>query len=58
MKKTILIYFHRLREQLWFRPLLFCLVSVGGALIAHQADGTKLDIMVPSIKTESQRSKP
>lgn len=53
MKKTIFIYFHRMREQLWFRPLLFCLVSVGGALFAHQADGTQLDTLVPSIKTES-----
>lgn len=53
MKKTIFIYFHRMREQLWFRPLLFCLVSVAGALFAHQADGTRLDTLIPSIKTES-----
>ena len=53
MKKTIVIYFHRLREQLWFRPLLFCLGSVALALFAHQADGTRLDTLVPSIKTES-----
>jgi uncharacterized membrane protein len=53
MKKTIVIYFHRLREQLWFRPLLFCLVSVAVALFANQADGTRLDALVPSIKTES-----
>jgi uncharacterized membrane protein len=53
MKKTIFIYFHRMREKLWFRPLLFCLVSIGGALIAHKADGTQLDTIVPSIKTES-----
>jgi uncharacterized membrane protein len=42
-----------MREKLWFRPLLFCLVSIGGALIAHQADGTRLDTIVPSIKIES-----
>lgn len=42
-----------MREQLWFRPLLFCLFSVFGALIAHKADGTRLDTLVPSIKTES-----
>ena len=53
MKKTLFIYLHRMREQLWFRPLLFCLVSVGGALFAHQADGTKLDDLVPGIKLES-----
>lgn len=53
MKKTIFIYFHRMREQLWFRPLLFCLVSVAVALFAHQADGTRLDTLIPRIKTES-----
>jgi uncharacterized membrane protein len=53
MKKKFFIYFHKLREQLWFRPLIFCLVSVGAALFAHQADGTKLDTLVPNIKTES-----
>jgi uncharacterized membrane protein len=53
MKKTIFIYFHRLREQLWFRPLLFCLASVAVALFAHKADGTRLDKLVPSINTAS-----
>jgi uncharacterized membrane protein len=53
MKKKLFVYFHKLREQLWFRPLVFCLASVGAALFANQADGTKLDTIVPSIKTES-----
>uniref|UniRef100_UPI00404AE224 DUF2254 domain-containing protein n=1 Tax=Flavobacterium sp. TaxID=239 RepID=UPI00404AE224 len=53
MKKKIFVYFHKLREQLWFRPLLFCLVSVGAALFAHQADGTMLDSLVPTIKRAS-----
>ncbi len=53
MKKTLSIYINRMRGQLWFRPLLFCLVSIVGALIAHQADGTRLDSLVPSIKLES-----
>jgi uncharacterized membrane protein len=53
MKKKLFIFLHKLREQLWFRPLLFCLVSVAAALFAHQADGTKLDTLVLNIKTES-----
>lgn len=53
MKKTLTIYLSRIREKLWFRPLLFCIVSVVCALLAHQADGTKLDSVVPSIKVES-----
>ena len=53
MKKKIIIYFNRIREHLWFRPFLFCLISVAAALIAHQADETHLNDLVPIIKTES-----
>jgi uncharacterized membrane protein len=53
MKNKILIYLNRLRERLWFIPLVFCLISVAAALIAHQADGTRLNDLVPIIKTES-----
>jgi uncharacterized membrane protein len=53
MKKKIIIYFNRLREHLWFRPFVFCLFSVAVALIAHQADGTRLNDVVPIIKIES-----
>lgn len=53
MKKKLTIYYNRLREQLWFRPLLFCLFSVAGALIAHQADGIGINDRVPNIDTES-----
>lgn len=53
MKKKIIIFYKRIREQLWFKPFLFCLFSVAGALIAHQADGTQLIDLVPSIKTDS-----
>ncbi|MDW5288008.1 DUF2254 domain-containing protein [Formosa sp. PL04] len=53
MKKSLLIYLIRLREQLWFRPLIFCFISIIGALLAHLADGTGLKEFVPNIKTES-----
>ncbi|WP_297765645.1 DUF2254 domain-containing protein [uncultured Muriicola sp.] len=53
MKKRILIYYNRLREQLWFRPFLFCLFSVFGALLAHQADGIGINDLVPNIDKES-----
>lgn len=56
MKKTTSIYIYRLREKLWFRPLLICILSVVGALFAHQADGTRLDTLVPSIKADSIES--
>ena len=53
MKKKFRIYYNRLREQLWFRPLLFCLFSVAGALFAHQADGLGINDLVPDIDIES-----
>ena len=53
MKKNILIYWNKIRAQLWFRPLLFCLFSVGGALVSSQADGLGLDELVPDIETET-----
>ena len=53
MKKSLLFYFNTLREQLWFRPLIFCLISIVGALLARFADGTGLKDIVPNIKTES-----
>src|SRR5690554_4081769 len=53
MRKTFKIYFNRIRKQLWFRPLLFCLFSVAGALVAHQADGFGFSDLVPDIDKES-----
>lgn len=53
MRKKIIIYYNRIREHLWFRPLVFCLISVVAALIAHQADKTRLNDLVPIIKAES-----
>lgn len=53
MKKKLLIYYNRLREQLWFRPFLFCLFSVFVALLAHQANGIGIKEHVPNIDKES-----
>ncbi|NNC46510.1 MAG: DUF2254 domain-containing protein [Winogradskyella sp.] len=53
MKKKLLIFYRRIREHLWFRPFLFCLFSVAGALIAHQADGIGINDLVPAIDKES-----
>ncbi|QXP73926.1 DUF2254 domain-containing protein [Tenacibaculum sp. AHE15PA] len=53
MKKKVIIYYNKIRQQLWFRPLLFCLFSVFGALLAHQIDGFGISKHVPSIDTDS-----
>lgn len=53
MKKNILFALNRLKEKLWFRPLIFCTLSVFAALLASIADSSDLNDLVPEIKTES-----
>jgi uncharacterized protein (DUF2062 family) len=43
---------NRLREKLWFRPLIFVCFHLG-TLIAQVADSTRLHELVPEINTES-----
>lgn len=40
---------NRLRERLWVKPLVVCLVSIGGVFLAHLADGRGLGRLVPEI---------
>jgi uncharacterized membrane protein len=53
MTKNIVVAIKRVKEKLWFRPLVFCILSIIGALIAQVADSTILHELVPEIKTES-----
>ena len=53
MRQNIIFYLSRLSEKLWFKPLIFCLLSIGGALFAHLADDTFLTDIVPDIQKNS-----
>lgn len=53
MKKKLQYYTNRLKEQLWFRPFIFCLFSIVAALVAQFADDTFLKDLVPEISKES-----
>lgn len=53
MKNSLRILLYRLREHLWFRPLIFSLGSMVFALIAQMVDGTGLSEHVPDIATKS-----
>lgn len=53
MEEHLRFVIHRIKEKLWFRPLIFCIVSIGSALIAQFADRTRLHELVPDIKVES-----
>lgn len=43
----------QLRQRLWLRPLLVCLLSIGAAFMAKLIDGTGLGSYVPEVTTES-----
>lgn len=53
MKNKLGYYANRLKEQLWFRPFIFCLFSIAAALVAQFADDTFLKDLVPEISKES-----
>ena len=53
MSQNIIFYFKKLSEKLWFKPLIFCMLSIIGALVAKLADGTFLTDIAPDIKYES-----
>jgi hypothetical protein len=46
MTKNIVVAIKRVKEKLWFRPLVFCILSIIGALIAQVADSTILHELV------------
>jgi len=53
MKENINFFIKRLSDKLWFKPLIFCLLSIAGALIAHLADDTFISDIVPEIEKGS-----
>ncbi|MGE4073812.1 MAG: DUF2254 domain-containing protein [Lysobacterales bacterium] len=48
--------FNRLRERLWVRPLLICVLSIGAAFGAKLADGLGLSDLFPEVSVESVQS--
>lgn len=53
LSKKVLFYLNRLREQLWFKPLIYCFISVGIVFIAQLADASSMEEFVPEIKQNS-----
>ena len=44
---------NRLRERLWVKPLVACVLSVAGVALAHLADSVPVDWKVPEIAQDS-----
>ncbi|MEO8720792.1 MAG: DUF2254 domain-containing protein [Ginsengibacter sp.] len=53
MKENLKFFFQRLTAKLWVKPLIFCLLSIGAALIAHLADNSFLKDITPDIEKKS-----
>lgn len=56
MKDRLLFYYGRIRERLWFRPLIMCIISLAGAFLATSADGLGYDDYFPDISKDSVES--
>lgn len=46
----------RLKERLWIKPLVLCLLSIGGTFIAKLADDTGLGDVLPEVSLDSVES--
>lgn len=53
MRKNIKFFIKHVTEKLWFKPLIFCLLSIAGALVAHLADDSFMVDIVPDIEKSS-----
>lgn len=53
MMNRIKFLLNRLRERLWVKPLIVCLLSIGAAFLARLADDTQLGELLPEISFES-----
>ncbi len=53
MQKNVNYFFKELSEKLWFRPFIFCLLSVAAALLAQLADDSIISDIAPAIEKSS-----
>lgn len=49
MREQLQFLLNRLRERLWVKPLIACILSIAGVLLAHVADAIPIDWKVPEI---------
>jgi len=53
MAGRIRFFLNRVRERLWVRPLMSCILSLAGAFLAKMVDNTKIGQILPEINPES-----
>lgn len=55
MQDRLSFYWNRLRERLWFKPLLVSALSVGGAFIAKTLDLSGIEDLLPTISAATNQ---
>ncbi len=53
MYENLKFYFKSLSEKLWIRPIIFCLLSIAFAFLAHLADNSFITDIAPDINKNS-----
>lgn len=53
LPNTIRFYLSRIRERLWIKPLMSCMLSIGAVLLAGFADDVDVGIKLPQVSAES-----
>jgi len=53
VKENWLFYWNRMREKLWVKPLLMCILSIAAAFFAILADQFGMEKWLPSVSRES-----
>lgn len=49
-------FFSRIKERLWIKPLVLCVLSIGGTFMAKLADDTGLSSVLPEVNLQSVES--
>lgn len=49
-------FFSRIKERLWIRPLVLCVLSIGGTFLARLADDRGLSSVLPKVTLKSVES--
>jgi uncharacterized membrane protein len=56
LPSLVRFYLARIRERLWIKPLMSCVLSIGAVMIAGVVDGITLGIKLPNVSAEALES--
>jgi uncharacterized membrane protein len=53
LPSLVRFYLARIRERLWIKPLMSCVLSIGAVMIAGIVDGITLGVKLPNVSAEA-----